>query len=61
MQDEVHLSLALTQGLTRPEDIVSRFVRVVDEDVVLWFSRDNQIIFEDGVSTADLAEVILTF
>ena len=61
LQDEVHLSVALTQGLTRAEDIVSRFARVVEEDVVLWFSADNQIVFEDGVSTADLAEVIFTF
>ena len=61
LQDEVHLSVALTQGLTRAEDIVSRFARVVEDDVVLWFSRDNQIVFEDGVTAADLTEVILTF
>ena len=61
LQDEVHLSLALTQGLTSAEDIVSRFARVVEDDVVLWFSRDNQIVFEDGVTAADLTEVILTF
>lgn len=60
-QDEVYLATAVTQGLTDAEEIVDRFARVVDGDVVLWFAHGDKIFFEDGVSEADLIDVLHVF
>lgn len=60
--DQIHLSTDLTNGLTDPAAIIDTYARTTaDGDLVLWFANGDKIIFDNGVTEAELIEVIYTF
>lgn len=59
--DQIHLSTALTNGLTNPAQIVQTYGRVVSGDFTLWFVGGERIIFDDDVTAADVTDVLYTF
>ena len=61
MQDQIHLSTALTQGLTDAREIVQTYGRTVQGDAALSFTGGDLIIFEDGITHAQIIEVLYSF